>query len=96
MQFLKMLVCALGSYDTDLNNAHVILLCLPTATGCISRSPVAETSSIVSTVDHPATSLMGFHKSTFVARGAKTQLDPSCVSAPPATNMDLFASSFVC
>ena len=34
---------------------------------------------------------MGFHKSTLVARGANTQLDPSCVSAPPATNMDLFA-----
>ena len=39
---------------------------------------------------------MGFHKSTLVARGANTQLDPSCVSAPPATNMDLFASSFAC
>ena len=34
---------------------------------------------------------MGFHKSTVVARGANTQLDPSCVSAPPATNVDLFA-----
>ena len=34
---------------------------------------------------------MGFHKSTLVARGANTQLDPSCVSAPPATNVDLFA-----
>ena len=33
--------------------------------------------------------LMGFHKSTLVARGANTQLDPSCVSAPPATNVDL-------
>ena len=32
-----------------------------------------------------------FHKSTLVARGANTQLDPSCVSAPPATNLDLFA-----
>ena len=32
-----------------------------------------------------------FHKSTLVARGADTQLDPSCVSAPPATNVDLFA-----
>ena len=31
---------------------------------------------------------MGFHKSTLVARGANTQLDPSCVSA---TNVDLFA-----
>ena len=39
---------------------------------------------------------MGFHKSTLVARGANTQLDPSCVSAPPATNVDLFTSSFVC
>ena len=38
---------------------------------------------------------MGFHKSTLVARGANTQLDPSCVSAPPASNVDLFASSFV-
>ena len=35
--------------------------------------------------------LMGFHKSTLVARGANMQLDPSCVSAPPATNVDLFA-----
>ena len=34
---------------------------------------------------------MGFHKSTLVARGADTQLDPSCVSAPLATNVDLFA-----
>ena len=35
---------------------------------------------------------MGFLKSTLVARGANyTQLDPSCVSAPPATNVDLFA-----
>ena len=34
---------------------------------------------------------MGFHKSTLVARGGNTQLDPSCVSAPPATNVDLFA-----
>ena len=34
---------------------------------------------------------MGFHKSTLVTRGANTQLDPSCVSAPPATNVDLFA-----
>ena len=34
---------------------------------------------------------MGFQKSTLVARGANTQLYPSCVSAPPATNVDLFA-----
>ena len=34
---------------------------------------------------------MGFHRSTLVARGANTQLDPSCVSAPPADNVDLFA-----
>ena len=34
---------------------------------------------------------MGFHKSTLVARGANTQLDPSCVLAPPAINVDLFA-----
>ena len=34
---------------------------------------------------------MGFHKSTLVARGADTQLAPSCVSAPLATNVDLFA-----
>ena len=33
---------------------------------------------------------MGFHKSTLVARGSDTQLDPSCVSAPLATNVDLF------
>ena len=33
---------------------------------------------------------MGFHKSTLVARGANTQLGPSCVSAPLATNVDLF------
>ena len=37
---------------------------------------------------------MGFHKSTLVARGAIMQLDPSCVSAPLATNMDLFAMSY--
>ena len=35
--------------------------------------------------------LMGFHKSTLVVKGANTQLDLSCVSAPPATNVDLFA-----
>jgi len=29
--------------------------------------------------------IMGFHKSTLVARGADTQLDPSGVSAPLAT-----------
>ena len=34
---------------------------------------------------------MGFHKSTLVARGTDTQLDPSCVLAPLATNVDLFA-----
>ena len=38
-----------------------------------------------------AAGLMGFHKSTLVARGANTQLDPSCVTAPPASNVDLFA-----
>ena len=35
--------------------------------------------------------VMGFHKSTIAARGANTQLDPSFVSAPQATNVDLFA-----
>ena len=35
---------------------------------------------------------MGFHKSMLVARGDNTQLDPSCVSVPPATNVDLLAS----
>ena len=34
---------------------------------------------------------MGFHKSTLVARGANTQLDPSCISALTATNVDVFA-----
>ena len=34
---------------------------------------------------------MGFHKSTLVARGANTQLDLICVSAPLATNVDLLA-----
>ena len=34
---------------------------------------------------------MGFHKSTIVARGANTQLDPSFVAAPLRTNVDLFA-----
>ena len=34
---------------------------------------------------------MAFHKSTLVARGANAQLDPSYVSAPPRTNVDLFA-----
>ena len=35
---------------------------------------------------------MGFHKSTLVARGTDTQIDPSCISGPLATNVDLFAS----
>ena len=35
--------------------------------------------------------LKGFHKSTLVARDANAQLDPSFVSVPPATNVDLFA-----
>ena len=35
--------------------------------------------------------IMGFHKSTLDARGADMQLDPSCVSAPLATKVDLFA-----
>ena len=39
---------------------------------------------------------MGFHISTLVARGANTQLDPSCVSAPLAINMDLFACFAEC
>ena len=34
---------------------------------------------------------MGFYKSTLVARGTDTQLDPSCISVPLATNVDLFA-----
>ena len=34
---------------------------------------------------------MGFYKSMLVARGANTQLDPSCVSASLVTNVDLFA-----
>ena len=34
--------------------------------------------------------VIGFHKSTLVARGANTQLDPSCVSALLATKVDLF------
>ena len=34
---------------------------------------------------------MGFHKSTLVARGANTQLDSSCLSAPLTTNVDLLA-----
>ena len=34
---------------------------------------------------------MGFHKYTLVARGANMQLYLSCVSAPPATNVDLLA-----
>ena len=36
--------------------------------------------------------VVGFHKSTLVARVANTLLDPSCVcvSAPLATNVDLF------
>ena len=35
--------------------------------------------------------VMGFYKSTLVARGANTQLGPNCVSASTATNVDLFA-----
>ena len=34
---------------------------------------------------------MRFHKSTLVTRGAEMQLDLSCVSAPLANNVDLFA-----
>ena len=34
---------------------------------------------------------MGFNKSTLVARSANKQVDPSCVSAPLAINVDLFA-----
>ena len=30
------------------------------------------------------------NKSTLVARGADTQLDPSCISTPLTTNMDLW------
>ena len=41
-------------------------------------------------IQHSQT-IMGFHKSTLVARGADTQLDPSCISAPLATNVNLFA-----
>ena len=36
------------------------------------------------------------HKSTLVARGADMQLDPSCVSAPLATNVDLWNPTNVC
>ena len=32
------------------------------------------------------------NKSTLVARGADTQLDPYCVSAPLATNVDLWCA----
>ena len=39
---------------------------------------------------------MGFHKSTLVARGANTQIDPSYVSAPLATNVDLFVCLAEC
>ena len=35
--------------------------------------------------------VVGFHKFTLVAKGADTQPDPSCVSAPLETNVDLFA-----
>ena len=34
---------------------------------------------------------MGFHRSMLVANGTDAQLDPSYVSVPPATNVDLFA-----
>ena len=34
---------------------------------------------------------MGFHKSMLVANGTDAQLDPSYVSVPPATIVDLFA-----
>ena len=33
---------------------------------------------------------MGIQKSTLVATGANTQLDPSCILASLATNVDLF------
>ena len=35
--------------------------------------------------------IIGLNKFALVARGANTQLDPSCVSAPLTTNVDLFA-----
>ena len=39
---------------------------------------------------------MWFHKSMLVARGANTQLDPSCVSASIVTNVNLFACFVEC
>ena len=39
---------------------------------------------------------MRFHKSTLVARRASTQLDPSCVSAPLATNVNLYVLLNAC
>ena len=39
---------------------------------------------------------MGFHKFTFVARGTDTQLGLSCVAAPLATNVNLFACFAEC
>ena len=39
---------------------------------------------------------IGFHKSMLVARGAITQLDPSCLSVPLATNMNLFVCFAEC
>ena len=50
-----------------------------------------EMTSYVCLVHCTSIYAMGFHKSTLVRRGANTQLDPSCVSVPPATNVDLFA-----
>ena len=40
---------------------------------------------------HKLYRLMGFQKSTLVAKVANTQLDPRCVAAPLATNVYLFA-----
>ena len=56
-----------------------------------SFSPFCNQHFRLVSMQNSSESAMGFHKSTLVARGADTQLDPSCVSAPLATNVDLFA-----
>ena len=55
------------------------------------QRPTWHTTSRYCNVTSVVSQRMGFHKSTLVARGANMQLDPSCVSVPPATNVDLYA-----
>ena len=62
---------------------------IPTKNGTFERLSDGSTSLV--DLYYCLNTNNGLHKSTLVARGSNTQLDPSCVSAPPATNVDYFA-----